>query len=151
MREEVVIQRELLLEFLQMDAQSVLSGNVVSAQEVVHSLEGIQAGQLLRRYSKILPCELPIQLNCLGWGETLSQLIQLRGYMQVFGDLDRYLLLVALEWLHGKHTSAEGLNLYLSAFNLWQLGLLLANSRLLLILLVLVLHVDIALLCVCHH
>lgn len=59
---KVVIIRKLLFEPLQMDAKSVLSGDVVHAQEVVNSLVRPHSGQLLNTYSKILPANVPLKV-----------------------------------------------------------------------------------------
>ena len=67
--EEVIVIRELFLKPLQVDPQSVLSGNVVHPKEMVHTLMRCHGRQLFDTYSKILPCYIPLHLFIILWFE----------------------------------------------------------------------------------
>lgn len=63
--EEVVVVRELFLEFAQVRAQRVFSCDVIHAQKVVHSLEGLQRGEELRLDTEVLPPDFPLKFSRL--------------------------------------------------------------------------------------
>jgi hypothetical protein len=63
--EEVVVVRELFLEFAQVRAQRVFSCDVIHAQKVVHSLEGLQRGEELGLDTEVLPPDFPLKFSRL--------------------------------------------------------------------------------------